>query len=153
MQTFVDNLIVSMYSGFWGQFVYGAFVLIAAWYVFSTENKKALIIKKHEIAINQLIPNVYNPLLNILNEHLEKERLDRRTSLDYGKVLDILEENLCLLFFIPDDIQAILAKINKICCSFNPPSVGDNKGAEDLLLDELCKLKLQISQKFAQYKL
>ena len=150
MQTFVDNLIVSMYSGFWGQFVYGAFVLIAAWYVFSTENKKTLIIKKHEIAINELIPNVYTPLLSMLDEHLEKVRLGRKTSFDYIKVLEVLEKNPCLLFFIPDDIQPTLTEIKKICYSYNTPNV-DYMVSEGLLIGELSKLKQQIMQKFAQY--
>lgn len=150
MLSFLRDLVVSMFCGFLGQFVTGAFVLIAAWYAFKTENKKALIIKKHEIAINQLIPNVYSPLLNLLNEHLEKERLGRRTNLDPGKVLEIFEKNICLLFFLPEDIQKILQEISKICYSFNTPDL-DNKVAEDLLINVLCKLRLQIEQKFAQY--
>jgi hypothetical protein len=150
MLSFLKEIIISIVDGSFGQIIAGLFVLTGAWYVFTTENNKVIITKKHEIALNQLIPNVYNPLLNILDEYEDKRFLGWNARIDTGKVLEIIEKNSCLLFFAPEDIQKCLESLRKLVFELNQKSELTDI-LETKIVEELLYLRERIKFNFRQY--
>ncbi len=107
----VDTRLFSALISIIGVLVSGIISFGIACFVYGTENKKNVIKQRHEIALNQLIPKVYNPILNILHNYQYKKSTGVTTQLDYQNLRRILSDNRCLMLFIPSDMALILDKI------------------------------------------
>lgn len=146
------NPIFSVLSTLFSAIVGGVFSLMGARYIFSKENEKVLINRRHEIALNQLIPDLYNPLLNILNEYRAKEKIGASEHLDTMQILEMLDNNISWLLFVPDDIMQSIDEIQRICL------INDNQKIcfttqDKLIVEQLDNIKTSLKKQFEKYKL
>jgi hypothetical protein len=130
-----------------GGLISGCFSFAVAWFVFRTENEKVTIKHRHEIALNHLIPNLYTPLLKILEVYKIKDQSGKFNQIDFVEIADIIERNVCWLLFVPKDIQVSLKGMRDLCIDVQ------KQERDKLMIMCLEDLNKKLKQNFAKYVL
>lgn len=112
-------------------------------YKINRRNAKAQL--KFDIALKNLLPSLYLPLLT----ELQKKR-DRDIDLDINIIKDTILNNMILLSFIPDKLKAEFEELYSI--SSNITNVTKYKERESELVQLLENIENQITKRFGAFK-
>jgi hypothetical protein len=112
-------------------------------YFLNRKNAKNQI--KFDLALKNLLPEVYVPLITELREH----ELNNK-EIDFYKVKKLIFENMVMLEFAPDRLRKEINELYKICDQIRSPKVYSSKELE--LVTLLKEIEKNITKRFGALK-
>ncbi|PLR93173.1 hypothetical protein [Bacillus sp. T33-2] len=134
----LDKFLESRVSGILFGSLISTTVTLILYYLNRRNAKRQLIF---DIALKNLLPAVYMPILGELRLHKVKNK-----DFNFHHIEHVIIENGALINFAPKDIRKILDELFILCKSINSPDVYKNKETELKLKIEI--LETEIMKRF-----